>query len=596
VSTAGQTDPLCYDTTFLEVAMAKGRTLFLGAGCLLVVLGLVIAGLAAIGMRQPALGRRAVLAVRLDRSIVERVRQDPLAEIAGKQPIGLRDLRKALRHAASDDRIVGVRLRVDRYSGSIGVAQEIRDLLAEVRTAGKWTTAYLETAGEFMGGNLDYLVAASCDDVSLNPMGDVNLIGLSIRFPFVRGSLDKLGIRPEYPGRGDYKDARFMYTHRDFTPAQREMMEWLGSSLTDQLVEDIATSRGMESDRVRYLLDRGPYLGDEAAEAGLVDRLEDWQEFRSRVDRESEGAETVGVRDYLGRAVGTHGGPKIAVVTASGTILRGESGISVNPLTGGDIMGSETIARAFRNARATRGVKAVVFRVDSPSGTPLASEIIRREMALTADRVPVVVSMVNTAASGGYWIACGAHRFVANRGALVGSIGVLVGHLNMDPFWAERLGVTFGRLDFGANANLYGTLEDWTDPQRVVINRILDRTYETFVGLVADARGMTPEQVDALGQGRVYTGVQAKANGLIDEVGGFDVALAAARELAGISPEERVELVDFPKIRPWWKQFLGRRTAEGAAIRDAVGALEQAWRNGFLAAPGMVWMPPVYIQ
>ena len=576
--------------------MAKGRTLFLGAGCLFVVLGLVIAVLAAIGMRQPTLGRRAVLAVRLDRSIVERVPQDPLAEIAGEQPIGLRDLRRALRHAAADSRILGVRLRVDRYSGGIGVAQEIRELLAEFRTAGKWTTAYLETAGEFTSGNLDYLVAASCDDVSLNPMGDVNLIGLSFRFPFVRGSLDKLGIRPEYPGRGDYKDARFMYTNRDFTPAQREMMEWLGSSLTDQLVEDIAASRGMERDRVRHLLDSGPYLGDEAVDAGLVDRVEDWQEFRSRVDRESEGAETVGVRNYLGRAVEAHGGPKIAVVTASGTILRGESGTSVNPLTGGDIMGSETIARAFRNARATRGVKAVVFRVDSPGGTPLASEIIRREMAITAEQVPVVVSMVNTAASGGYWIACGAHRLVANRGALVGSIGVLAGHFNMDPFWADKLGVTFGRLDFGDNANLYSTLEDWTDPQRLVVDRILDRTYDRFVGVVADARNMTPEQVDALGQGRVFTGAQAEANGLIDEVGGFDVALAEARELAGIAPEDRVELVDFPKIRPWWKRFLSRRTAEEAAIRDAVGALEQAWRTGFLAAPGMVWMPPMYIR
>lgn len=576
--------------------MAQGRALFLGAGCLLVVLGLIIAMLAVVGMREPALGGRAVLAVRLDRSVVERVPEDPLAEFAGEQPIGLRELRRALTHAAADDRIVGVRLRVDRYSGGIGVAQEIRDLLAEIRTAGKWTAAYLETAGEFTAGNLDYLIAASCDDVSLNPMGDVNLIGISFRFPFLRGSLDKLGIRAEYPGRGDYKDARFMYTNRDFTPAQREMMEWLGGSLTEELVEDIAASRGMEPDQVRHLLDRGPYLGEEAVISGLVDRVEYWREFVSRVDRESDGAETVFLREYLRRGVGASSGPKIAVVTASGTILRGENARSVNPLMGGEIMGSETIARAFRNARTTRGVKAVVFRVESPGGTPLASEIIRQEMALTAEQIPVVVSMINTGASGGYWIACGAHRIVANRGALVGSIGVAAGHFNMDPFWADTLGVTFGRIDFGANANLYSTLEDWSDPQRLVIDRILDRTYERFVGLVADARDMTPEQVDSLGQGRVYTGAQAKAKGLIDEVGGFDVALAEARELAGIAPDIDIELVDFPKIRPWWKQFLSRRSAEEAAVRDAVGAIEQAWSTGSLATPGTVWMPPVYIQ
>ncbi len=576
--------------------MAQGRALFLGAGCLLVVLGLIIAMLAVVGMREPALGGRAVLAVRLDRSVVERVPEDPLAEFAGEQPIGLRELRRALTHAAADDRIVGVRLRVDRYSGGIGVAQEIRDLLSEIRTAGKWTAAYLETAGEFTAGNLDYLIAASCDDVSLNPMGDVNLIGISFRFPFLRGSLDKLGIRAEYPGRGDYKDARFMYTNRDFTPAQREMMEWLGVSLTEELVEDIAASRGMEPDQVRHLLDRGPYLGEEAVISGLVDRVEYWREFVSRVDRESDGAETVFLREYLRRGVRASSGPKIAVVTASGTILRGENARSVNPLMGGEIMGSETIARAFRNARTTRSVKAVVFRVESPGGTPLASEIIRQEMALTAEQIPVVVSMINTGASGGYWIACGAHRIVANRGALVGSIGVAAGHFNMDPFWADTLGVTFGRIDFGANANLYSTLEDWSDPQRLVIDRILDRTYERFVGLVADARDMTPEQVDSLGQGRVYTGAQAKAKGLIDEVGGFDVALAEARELAGIAPGIDIELVDFPKIRPWWKQFLTRRSAEEAAVRDAVGAIEQAWSTGSLATPGTVWMPPVYIQ
>jgi protease-4 len=576
--------------------MAKARTLFLGAGCLLVVLGLVIAVLAAIGMREPTLSRRAVLAVRLDRSVVERVAEDPLAELASERPIGARELHRALTLAAADDHIVGVRVRIDRYSGGVGRAQEIRALLGKVRAAGKWTTAYLETAGEFTSGNLDYLLAASCDDISLNPMGDVNLIGLSFRLPFVRGTLDKLGIRPEHPGRGDYKDARFMYTNRDFTPAQREMMEWLGSSLTDQLVEDVAASRGMEPAQVRHLVDDGPYLGEEAVAAGLVDRLEDWQEFSSRVDGETDGAQTIGVRSYLRQAVKSSSGHKIAIVTAVGTILRGESGTSVNPLTGGDIMGSETIARAFRDARSTRGVRAVVFRVDSPGGTPLASEIIRQEMARTAEQLPVVVSMVNTAASGGYWIACGAQRLVANPGTLVGSIGVFAGHFNMDTFWADKLGVTFGRLDFGANANLYSALEDWTDPQRLVVDRILDRTYDRFVGLVADARGMTTEEVDALGQGRVFTGAQAKANGLIDAVGGFDVALAQARELAGIGPGVRVELVDYPKIRPWWKQLLSRRGAGEATVRRATATVEQAWQTGVLPAPGMVWMPPVYIQ
>lgn len=576
--------------------MSKGRTLILGVGCLFVLLGAIIVVLAAVGLRGPSLGKRLVLALRLDRPIAERVAQDPLADLTGEPLISLRELRSAITRAADDDRVVGVRLRIDRYAGGIGTAQEIRELFSKVRSAGKWSAGYLETAGEYAPGNLDYLVASACDDVSLNPMGDVNLIGFGFRFPFLRGTLDKLGIRPEYPGRGDYKDARFQYLHRDFSAAQREMMEWIAGSLMDQLVAGVAASRGIEPDRARYLVDHGPYLGEEAVEAGLVDRLEDWHDFRARISAESEGAQVVGLRSYLRRSARASSGPKIAVVTAVGTILRGENGTSIDPLMGGDIMGSETIARAFRNARRTRGVRAVVFRVDSPGGTPLASDIIQREMARTADKIPVVVSMSNTAASGGYWIACGAQRMLANPGTLVGSIGVAAGHLNMDRFWAEKLGVTFGRLDVGANANLYSTLEDWTDPQRVVIERILDRTYDHFVDLVAGARDMAPERVDSLGQGRVFTGAQAATNGLIDAVGDFDDALAEARDLAGIDPGVAVQLVDFPKMQPWWRQLLGRTTREEVAVRHLTEILEDAWRTGVLRTPGMVWMPPIYIR
>jgi protease-4 len=576
--------------------MAKNRSLFIGVGCLLLLLGVLIVILAVIGMQGPSLGSRLILALRLDRPIVERAVDDPLAALTGVQPIGLRNLRSALNRAAEDRRVVGVRLRVDRYRGGVGTAQEIRSLLGTIRAAGKWSKAYLDSAGEYAPGNFDYLVASACDEVSLNPMGDVNLIGLSIRVPFLRGTMDKLGIRPEFPGRGDYKDARFQYTHRDFSAAQREMMQWIGESWTDQLVDGVASSRGLEPARVRYIIDHGPYLGAEALEAGLVDRIEDWAEFTQRVSTESERAQVVGLRTYLQRAVRAPSGPKIAVVNAVGAILRGESAKNINPLMGGDIMGADTISRAFRRARRLPGVKAVIFRVDSPGGTPLASEIIRREMARTAEQLPVVVSMSNVGASGGYWIGCGAHRFVANPGAVVGSIGVLAGHLNMDDFWADKLGVTFGRLDFGVNSNLYGDLEDWTDPQRMVINRILDRTYDHFVTLVADARGMTVEEVDALGQGRVFTGQQALANGLVDAVGGFDVALDDARELAGISPDARVQLVDFPKIVPWWKLLMGRTSRQEEAVRELVATLEEWWRTGTLRPPGLVWIPPIYVQ
>ncbi len=578
------------------VVMAKARNVIVGVGCLLVVLGVLIVILAVAGMQGPALGKKLVVAIRLDRPIVERVADDPFSALMGGQPIGLRDLRASLVRAATDDRVVGVRLRIDRYLGGVGTAQEIRSLLGTVRAAGKWTKGYLDTAGEYAPGNFDYLVAAGCDEVSLDPMGDVNLIGLSIQFPFLRGTLDKLGIRPEFPGIGDFKDARFQYTHRDFTAAQRDMMQWLGESWTDQLVDGVATSRGLELDHVRYLIDRGPYLGAEAAEAGLVDHLEDWTAFAERVARESGDAQVVGYRTYLRRAGSVASRYKIAVVTATGTILRGASGTDLNPLFGGAIMGSDTIARALRRARTTAGVRAVVLRIDSPGGTPLGSEIIRREVARTAEKLPVVVSIANVGASGGYWIACDAQRIVANPGAAVGSIGVLAGHLNMGPFWEDKLGVTFGQMQFGANANLYGDLEDWSDSQRAVIDRILERTYDHFLALVADGRDMTVDEVDAIGQGRVFTGSQGAANGLVDVLGDLEEALAQARDLADIPPGAPVHLLDFPKVVPWWQQLLGRGSHDDEAVRELLSVLEEWWRTGALRTPGPVWMPPISVQ
>jgi protease-4 len=577
--------------------MAKKSTLFLGVGCLLVLLGVFIFILVIMGMQGPSLSRRLVLAVRLDRPITEMAVDDPFARLAGVEPIGLRDLRAALVRAAEDDRVVGVRLRVTTYAGGYGTVQEIRSLLAGVRTAGKWTKAYFDTAGEFGPGNFDYLVAAGCDEIALDPMGDVNLIGLSLQAQFMRGTMDKLGIRPEYPGRGDYKDARFQYTHRDFPPAVRQMVEWMGESWMDQLVEGVAASRGLETDRVRYLIDRGPYFSQEALEARLVDSLEDWQGFKERVSEESENAQVVGVDSYLRRTAKSGSGAKIAVVTATGMILRGESGTGFSPLMGAtQIMGSDTIARALRRARSTPGVKAVVFRVDSPGGSPLASEIIRREVAATADELPVVVSMANVAASGGYWISCDAQRIVANPSTTVGSIGVAAGHLNMQPFFEDKLGITYGTVHYGANANIYSMLDDWTDPQRALIERVLDRIYDRFVELVAQGRGMSVEEVDAIGQGRVYTGAQGAANGLVDVLGDFEQALAEARELAGLEPGARIQLVDFPKQVPWWRQLSGRRSREDESVRALIAGLEEWWHTGVIRTPGAVWMPPIHVE
>jgi len=576
--------------------MAKAHKYFIGAGCLLIVFGMVIFAVLIKGLSAPSLPKQMVLSLRLAGPIAEVTAEDPLAELMGEQPTSLRNLREVLVRAAEDDRVQGLRLRLDSIGGGFATAQEIRSLITRFGASGKWTAAYLDTAGEFSAGNLVYYVASACDEVVINPQGDLNLIGLSAAAPFIRGTFDKLDIRPEFPGRGDYKTARFMYTQTGFTPAHREMLSWLLDSIMDQLVQDIADSRGMESDEVMSLIDQAPFIGDASVEVGLVDRMEDWTSFVDRLEEERGEAKVIFARSYLKRSKKAKRGPKIAVVTAVGTIQRGSSGESFNPLFGGPIMGSDTISRAFRKVRETGGIKAVVFRVDSPGGSAVASEIIRQEMVRTAEEIPVVVSMSNVAGSGGYWISCGAQRIVADHATLTGSIGVFGGHLNTSGFYENKLGITFGRLDRGANANIYGELEDWTDEQRAVVDRMLDRIYDDFVERVSAARDMTPEAVDAIGRGRVFTGVQGWENGLVDVVGGFDEALIEAKKLAEIDVDADVQLVDFPRVLPWWQQFAKKRSGEDAAISQRLEALEQWLATGTIPTPGIVWMPPIVIE
>ncbi len=574
--------------------MAKASSWFLGAGCLLVVLGAVIMVLLVHGLSAPALPRNIVLALTVSGPIAEVTADDPISELMGDQPTSLRKLSEALGQAAEDDRVRGLRVRVDSVGGGLATAQELRALIRRFSAAGKWTAAYIDTAGEFTPGNFVYYVASACDEIVMNPQGDVNLIGFSARVPFLRGTFDKLDIRAEFPGRGDYKTARFMYTQRDFTPAHREMMEWLLDSIMNQLVDAVAASRGLDAGEVRNLIDRAPFLGEEAVDAGLVDRLEDWTTFTEGIDEREPHARVVGAHSYLRRSRFVERGPRIAVVTAVGAIMQGESRRDVNPILGGEIMGSDTIARAFRNVRKTGGVEAVVFRVDSPGGSALASEIIRQEMVRTADEIPVVVSMSNVAGSGGYWITCGAQRIVADPGTITGSIGVFAGHINMNDFWANKLGVTYGRIDTAANADIYGSLEDWTDEQRAVVDRMLDRIYDEFVDHVAVGRGMTPEAVDAIGRGRVFTGEQALANGLVDVVGGFDEALVEAKMLAGLDPEAPVQLLEYPRVEPWWRQFARRGREDDVAA--ALPALERWVGTSVVEPPGVAWMPPITIQ
>ncbi|MBZ5588789.1 MAG: signal peptide peptidase SppA [Acidobacteriia bacterium] len=571
----------------------KTRTKALVAvGCVIVVLG---GGLLAIVLGTRYATRHvpgnSVLTMEISGPIPEVVQGSPFGDLFGPRTLTRQDYRDALVQAASDPKIRAVRLKIQEFSAGFATVEELHELLRKVGQAGKGTSAYLETAGEFAPGNGQYLLATGCKRVVLNPLGDVNLVGFASRTPFIRGTLDKLGIVPEFPGIGDYKSARFLYTEKDFTPAAREMTTWLLDSVTRQLVQRIAAGRGMSPARVGELLRRGPFLGPAALKERLVDELADWETFVDSVGtQDGNKLDEVPIRRYLKADRPDRSGAPIAVVVAEGQIMRGENGYSPVPLLGGDVMGSETIARAWREVRDSNA-KAAIFRINSPGGSAVASEIIRAEMAKTAKMIPVVVSMGDVAASGGYWITCGARKIVADPGTITASIGVFSGHFDMTKFWDDKIGVTFGRINTTPNGGLYSSVDSWTPEQRKVVQAFLDRIYDAFLERVSGSRKLTRGQVDDVGRGRVFTGEQAKERRLVDELGTFDDALAAAREYAGLKPNARVALTFYPESKTLIQRIMEKDDAEarwGAMVKEAMA--------GKVITPGPVWMPPIQIQ
>lgn len=558
------------------------------------VLALGVTGvLVAVAVAVRHLPGQAVLRVDIAGAIPEAAPELPLAGLFGPTPVSRRDLRDGLLAAAQDARVRAVRVRIGDLAVGLATLQEVRVLLERIGEAGKPTMAYLDTAGEFAPGNLEYYLATACHRIVMNPLGDVNLVGLSARVPFMRGALDKLGIEPEFPGIGDFKTARYFYTHKEFTPAHREMMEWLLESATDQLITGIAKGRRVERAQAKGWVERGPFTGPQALAEGLVDDLADWETVRKETgELAGRSLHEVSLGRFLRSGRPDERGTVIAVVVGRGAIMRGDSGYSPVPLFGGDVMGAQTLAQAWRHVRRSPA-RAAIFRVDSPGGSAVASEIIRAEMARTAKQIPVIVSMGDVAASGGYWVSCGARRIIASPGTITASIGVFAGHLAANDFFADKLGITWGRVDAAPNAAIFGGLDSWTAEQREVVQRNLDRIYDAFLERVAEARGLSREEVDAVGQGRVFTGAQALERRLVDALGGFEEALAAAREEAGLAPDAPVKLEFYPRPESIWK-----RLVQGSEE----GALRQLWRalaEGRIEAPrppGAVWLPPIIVR
>ncbi len=489
----------------------------------------------------------SVLVVTFNGPVVERGSTNFLGVLSQREtPLNV--MRVALNKAAKDPRIAGLAVKIIDTQMELSQAQEIADLIRRFKDSGKWTAAYVETAGEMSPGNLPYLVAAATGDISLMPEGELDLVGVGIREIFARGTLDWVGVKPNFASLGKFKSAANIFTEKDFTPAQREEDESLVGAMFDQIVEQTARERNINVEAMRAIVDEAPLNAGLSLKNHMVERLEYDDQFTDRIKHHGGGTHrTVDFTDYVHPSMlsGFSSQDAIAVIYCNGEIVRGQAeGIG---LTGRDMAASDDMEEAFKAAREDDSVRAVILRVDSPGGSVIASELIRHAAEITAQRKPIIVSMSGYAASGGYWVSTPASLIVAEPGTITGSIGVLGGKFNLGPA-AQKIYLNSGAVTRGANVEMFDEFTDFTPAQmKIFQDQLLGDTYQKFLKVVADSRHMSIDAVNDIAQGRVWTGEQAAQNRLVDKLGGFSDALAAAKKAAKLPPDREVALVELPE-------------------------------------------------
>ncbi len=512
---------------------------------------LVVLFFAAMKPSRMILPSNAVLVIDATGQIEEQRSPDLFSAFGAFTTPVLHDYVDAIDAAAKDSHIAGLVVRIAPLETGWGKLEEIRSHLLAFRKSGKPSICYLGYDGI---GNPEYYLATACQQIWLVPTAPVSIRGMMAEALFFRGTLDKLKIVPEFYHIAEYKTAGNTFTEKQFTPAHKEEVEGLLHSIYDLYLNDASKARGMDRAQFEALLNRGPFSSSDAVTNKIVDRLGYWDQLQDYFKGRAQGWNPVSLNRYRS-SISNDGTANIAVVHASGLIVSGDSGSTSG---GGSVMGGDSVAADLRTARKDHSIKAIVLRVDSGGGSVVGSEVIRREVELANQVKPVVVSMSDVAASGGYWIAAPARKIVADPGTITGSIGVLIGKFNVSGLYA-LLGMSTDSVATSDNATMFSAQQNFTPAQRAYIQKSLNDTYADFTKGVAQGRKMTVEAVDKIGKGRVWSGVQAKEIGLVDELGGLDRAIEIAKQLSNIPAGESVHIVRYPEEKSFFEQFLKRQ-------------------------------------
>lgn len=493
-----------------------------------------------------------------------------LGELTGPPTLLVHNILNTIRTAKTDARIAGLVVKITPLDAGWAKAEEIRDAILDFRKGSKPAICYLE--GDIIG-NREYFLATGCDKVWMIPTANLGAAGMMAQATFYKGTLEKLGIEPNMFGIAEYKTYRNQFTEKKFTPAHRESTESLLHSIYEHYAAEAAKTRKMEPQAFAALLGEGPYLASEAVQKKLVDRLAYWDQVQSYFEENHSGWKPVSLHRYT-KEVANEGFESIAVIRATGAIVMGGSGFDSWQ---GFIMGSDSVAADIRRARQDDTVKAIVLRVDSPGGSPGASEVIRREVQLAKEVKPVVVSMSDAAASGGYWIAMAATKIVAAPTTITGSIGVVFGKMNISGLY-KLLGLSTDHVATSENAKLLWEQQNFTPEQRELVLRFMQDTYTDFTEGVAAGRNLKIEEVEKIAKGRVWTGAQAKELKLVDEFGGLARAIALARELAKIDPERKVRIQLFPEEKTLFQELVERADPNNVRANAVLSQLRRMTR------------------
>ena len=507
----------------------------------------------------PPISRDSYLELNIYGEIPERSYSDPFSRIFTSEPPSMEGLLDCINKAAIDPKIKGIVLRPLGSSIGWGKIEELRDALFQFQKTGKPVYVYLE-----MAGNRDYYLSLTGDMIFGSPTGMLMINGLLGGSYFIKGTFDKIGVEADFIAHGKYKNAPDIFTRSDMSPAQREVINSILDDYFGRYVKSIGEERDLDQETVRKLINRGMYTISDAVEKGLADTVMYFNEFKDYLKKmNGRSPRFVSYGRYKKiplSKLGVKARQTIAIIYCSGTIV---SGVGDDMSDDGMII-SDGMANTIREVANDNNIKGIVLRVDSPGGSGIASDIIWQEVFEARKKKPVIVSVSDMAASGGYYISVSADSIVCEPSSIIGSIGVFAGKFSLKDLY-KKLGINKVEIPRGENSDIFSEHNKFSDEQRTLIKQGIDEFYQIFVDKVAEGRVMTDEEVDAIGQGRVWTGDQAMKNGLVDKIGGIKTAINMVKKMCGIPEGQAVYVRRLPRQ----KSLLDRLLSDGLSVKNS---------------------------